>query len=89
MEDLNKDKRNFPNVDLKLSLEGNDVLVQVKACKLYRWISAGGANSDVCTGGLAKIGQVGSFSIIERKALPHFLVDYPDNLWITQLNVTN
>lgn len=51
VEDLNSRKRNFPNVDLKLSRNGKDILVQVKTCRMYRWISAGGVNAGVCDGG--------------------------------------
>jgi len=50
VSNLNEIQTNFPNVDLKLTKDGKEVLVQIKACTQYRFISAGGVNPKICAG---------------------------------------
>lgn len=52
VEDLNERKRNFPNSDLRIQKGRVERYLQVKVCREFAWISAGGVNPDVCAGGL-------------------------------------
>lgn len=51
VEDLNVERRNYPNCDLRVQKEGVMKLIQVKASTVYSWISAGSVNPTVCNGG--------------------------------------
>lgn len=50
VENLNT-RANFPNCDLEIKKGKIEWRIQVKLCRLYRWISAGGVNPTVCDGG--------------------------------------
>jgi len=51
VEDLNVERKNFPNCDLQVEKAGVTKLIQVKASTVYSWISAGSVNPTVCNGG--------------------------------------
>lgn len=51
VDNLNHDKRNFPNCDLEARRGDQVWRIQVKVCSVYAWISAGGVNAAICEGG--------------------------------------
>jgi len=51
VKNLNQEQTNFPNCDLEIQKSGIKKLVQVKVCREFGWISAGGVNPKVCAGG--------------------------------------
>lgn len=51
VSDLNQGRRNFPNSDLEVGKDDLLKRIQVKACTVFGWISAGGVNPNVCAGG--------------------------------------
>jgi hypothetical protein len=51
VNNLNSKKQNFPNCDLEIHKVGLVLRLQVKACSVYSWISAGGVNPVICDGG--------------------------------------
>lgn len=51
VDNLNHNKRNFPNCDLEARRGDQVWRIQVKVCSVYAWISAGGVNASICEGG--------------------------------------
>jgi hypothetical protein len=50
VDNLNHNKRNFPNCDLEAKKGDWLWRIQVKVCSVYAWISAGGVNTSICDG---------------------------------------
>lgn len=51
VDNLNHNKRNFPNCDLQARKGDWLWRIQVKVCTVYSWISAGSVNTAICEGG--------------------------------------
>lgn len=51
VRNLNVDRTNFPNCDLEIEKGAKRLYIEVKTCCQYKWISAGGVNPTVCSGG--------------------------------------